>query len=96
MFTWYYLSSPPQILRGPGVDLEIGGLAYATRRLGAAVLERRVSIPVPFLEVYSLNPEAPPPPEAGSGTPRAQFRPKGPPMAPGSCGGGPHRPQGAT
>ena len=26
IFNWCYLSSPPQILRRPGVDLELGGL----------------------------------------------------------------------
>ena len=28
IFNWYYLSSPPQILRVPGVPLETGGLAH--------------------------------------------------------------------
>jgi hypothetical protein len=28
IFNWYYLSSPPQILRCPEVHLETGGLKY--------------------------------------------------------------------
>jgi hypothetical protein len=28
IFNWYYLSSPPQIPRRRGVDLELGGLTY--------------------------------------------------------------------
>jgi hypothetical protein len=30
IFDWYYLSSPPQILRAPGVDLERRGLKCVT------------------------------------------------------------------
>jgi hypothetical protein len=28
IFYWYYLSSPPQVLRVPAVRLELGGLIY--------------------------------------------------------------------
>ena len=41
IFNWYYFSSPPQIPRRRGVDLELGGLKYRGLWLGADVKEGR-------------------------------------------------------
>jgi hypothetical protein len=34
IFNWYYLSSPPQILCAPGVELELRGLALIPVLIG--------------------------------------------------------------
>ena len=52
IINWYYLSSPPQILRFPVVDLETGELMYNTRECDyfRRIRNRRL---IPTMELYT-------------------------------------------